>query len=130
LVDSAFLSAHCFEYGGTSGKKGSRRLIRVNFQPAKSIKTPDVSGSVYLDADSLVLRRAVFNMTKPEAAEPSVLGFSVTTSFREILPLVPIVDFSEAVQPVRFEQTALESDTLIGFAFKGLTPGEQPPGPP
>ncbi len=130
LVDSAFLAAHCFEYGGTTGKEGPKQLIRVDFQPAKSIKTPDISGSVFLDADSLVLRRAVFKMTKPEAAKPPVLGFSVTTSFREILPLVPIVGFAEAVQPEPFARTALESDTLIGFVFTGLTPGEQSFSPP
>ena len=123
LVDPAFLAAHCFQYGGTTGGKDSAHLIRVDFEAAKSIKTPDVSGSVYLDADSLVLRRAVFELTKPEAAKPPVHGFTVTATFRQIVPLVPIVDSFESLQPIGWGQTALGSDRLIDFAFEGLTPG-------
>ncbi len=99
LADLAFLAAHCFEYGGTSGREGSVGLIRLNFEPATSIKTPDVSGSVYLDADSLLLRRAVFELTKPEAARPPIAGFSVTTTFREILPFVPLSIRSSRCSP-------------------------------
>ena len=130
LVDPAFLAAHCFEYDGTTGRKGSGRLIRVNFQPAKSIKSPDVRGSVYLDADSLVVRRAVFGMTNSKAAAPPIFGFTVTTTFREILPLVPIVDSVESVQPGGFGRSALGADRLIGFAFEGATLGDQPSMPP
>jgi hypothetical protein len=130
LADPAFLAAHCFEYGGTTRRKGSADLVRVNFEPAKSIKTPDVSGSVYLDADSLVLRRIVFEVTKPKAAEPPVLGFKVTATFREILPLVPVVDSFASEQSLGLGQTALGSDRMIGFAFDGLTPGEEVGTPP
>jgi Carboxypeptidase regulatory-like domain len=140
LAQPAFLAAHCFDYGGTSRAKGRDvpTLIRVDFRPASSIKVPDVSGSIYLDADSLVVRRAVFELTKPEAADPPILGFKVTTTFRELLPLVPMIDSFRSEQPLlspfaaRFGsvvRTALGSDRLIGFEFESLTPGEQQGSP-
>jgi hypothetical protein len=105
LGDSAFLAAHCFRYGGEASAAGqsSEDLIRVDFVPLSRIKQPDVSGSVYLDASSLTVRRAVFEMTKPDEVRPPVVGFKVTTSFRELVPLVPLMDSVETEQPIAGE---------------------------
>ena len=105
LGDSAFLASHCFRYGGEgSGAGGAGEdLVRVDFAPLAKIKQPDVSGSVYLDAQSLTVRRAVFQMTKPDAVHPPVVGFKVTTSFRELVPLVPLMDSVETEQPIAGE---------------------------
>jgi Carboxypeptidase regulatory-like domain len=102
LGDSAFLAAHCFRYGGETPARGQsgEDLIRVDFVPLSRIKQPDVSGSVYLDAQRLTVRRAVFEMTKPDAVRPPVVGFKVTTSFRELVPLVPLMDSVETEQPI------------------------------
>ncbi len=105
LGDSAFLASHCFRYGGEALGAGgaSEDLVRVDFAPLAKIKQPDVSGSVYLDAQSLTVRRAVFQMTKPDAVHPPVVGFKVTTSFRELVPLVPLMDSVETEQPIAGE---------------------------
>jgi protocatechuate 3,4-dioxygenase beta subunit len=148
LADPGFLAAHCFDYAGGSGREGSHpaAMIRVNFRPASAIKVPDVSGSVYLDARRFVVQRAVFEMTHPEAADPPVIGFKVTTTFRELLPLLPVIDSVESEQslpPIELprtgvdvgtlepeQQVALGSDRLLGFAFEGEAPGEPRPVQP
>jgi Carboxypeptidase regulatory-like domain len=100
LADSTFLGTHCFAYGGiTEGHGGTEpRLIRVDFRPADTIKVPDVAGTIYLDAQRLVVRRAVFEVTKPWAARPPLIAFKVTTTFRELVPLVPVLDSVESEQ--------------------------------
>jgi hypothetical protein len=101
LGDSAFLAAHCFRYGGdTPAGRPGEDLVRVDFVPLSRIKQPDVSGSIYLDAQRLTVRRAVFKMTKPDAVRPPVISFTVTTSFRELVPLVPLMDSVETEQPI------------------------------
>jgi len=76
LADPAFLAAHCFSYGGTASDHAAAgsNLIRVDFAPLSKIKQPDVSGSIYLDAQRLTVRRAVFEMTKPDAVHPPSSG--------------------------------------------------------
>jgi hypothetical protein len=116
LGDSAFLAAHCFRYGGTVSAAGSAGvdLLRLDFVPLASIKQPDVSGSVYLDAQRLIVRRAVFGLTNPDAVHPSVIAFKVTTVFRELVPLVPLMVSIETEQP------------LDGHAGPGFSPGQSP----
>jgi hypothetical protein len=159
LGDSTFLSAHCFTFGGTETPAGRRgaEVMRVDFRPANAIKAPDVEGSIYVDVQRLVVRRAVFRLTKPEASHPRVLGVAVTTAFREFVPLVPVFDSVESVTrlppgpppagphsavvrgagpatpgaeaPV--DRTLVERYHVLDFAFETRTPGEQEsPGPP
>ncbi len=141
LADPAFLAAHCFTYGGTEGLGGhGTQVLRVDFQPASRISAPDVEGSVYLDAQSFIVRRAVFRLTRPGAAKPPVLGLEVTTSFRELVPLVPVFDSVESNQQMptgssssgqglvggstTVVRSAVEDDRLLGFTFEQRTPGD------
>ncbi len=100
--DSAFLSAHCFVYGGTESLGGhdNSKVVRIDFHPSPAIQVPDVEGSIYLDAQRWVVRRAVFRMTRPEAARPRVLGVTVATTFREFVPFVPVFDAVESITPL------------------------------
>jgi hypothetical protein len=146
LADPAFLSAHCFTYGGTEtlGGPDGTQVIRIDFRPANRISEPDVEGAVYLDAKRFVVRRAVFRMTRPQAANPPVLGLSVTTTFRELAPLVPVFDSVQSVQelPVAVNsssanglpgnsggqtvrRSAIELDRLLAFTFEQRRPGDQ-----
>ncbi len=141
LADPAFLAAHCFSYGGTEDLGGhGAQVLRVDFQPAGRISVPDVEGSVYLDAHSFIVRRAVFRLTKPGAAKPPILGLAVTTSFRELAPLVPVFDSVESDQQLPVGSTtnghgmsgarttvirsAIEDDHLLGFTFERRTLGD------
>jgi len=150
LEDSTFLSAHCFAYGGTEsvGGPNASQLIRVDFRPASAIRVPDVEGSIYLDAQRLIVRRAVFEMTKPDAVDPPLIGFKVTTTFIELVPLVPVVDSVKSEQPLpgrlaagglvgvggeamrRVNREAITNDRLLAVTFEGQSLGAGASAPP
>ena len=83
-------------------------------------------------------------MTKPEAVDPPIMGLSVTTTFRELIPLLPLVDSIETEQPMVASRTgelhaglrsqgaepvhtsAIES-RLLSYAFEGPVPGQLVP---
>jgi hypothetical protein len=96
LGDSAFDAAHCFTYRGTT----KDREIQIDFRPADRIAVPDVDGSVYLDADRYIVRRATFHLTKPHRVGANIAGLTVTTTFEEVLPLVPILATTVTEQPL------------------------------
>ena len=95
LRDTAFDAAHCFAYMGQE-----KNEIRIDFRPADRIKVSDVDGSVYLDAASYIVRRAIFHLTKPKLTSSTVFGLTVTTTFQEVMPLVPIVTALSGEQPL------------------------------
>jgi hypothetical protein len=126
LGDSAFQRAHCFDYVGVD-TTGGIPAIRVDFRPVASIHTPDLEGSVYLDATSYVVRRAVFRLTEPNRVIPPISELSVTTTFRQIVPLVPLFDEVRYNQPAYKTGAAgtLEVDRLLRFRFEHGAPGRQ-----
>jgi hypothetical protein len=95
LRDTAFDAAHCFAYMGQE-----KNEIRIDFRPADRIKVSDVNGSVYLDAATYLVRRAVFHLTKPKLTSSTIFGLTVTTTFQEVMPLVPIVTALSSEQPL------------------------------
>ena len=138
LGDSTFLAAHCFTYGGAERLEGSGddRALRLDFKPARSIGSPDVEGSVYLDASRLVVRRAVFRLTKPGTLDPPVVAFSVTSTYRELKPLVVVLDTARTVQPMphtsplgprlgEVTRTLITEDRLTDYQFERRAPGDQ-----
>ena len=86
-------------FGGTQSL-GTTRVWKVDFRPDEQIRVPDVEGSIYLDSTRLIVRRAVFRMTKPEAAKTPIQGLSVTATYREVAPLIPVVDSIITDQPL------------------------------
>jgi hypothetical protein len=130
LGDSLFQKTHCFEYAGedtTAGARGTggTPLIRVDFGPATSIKTPDVEGSVYLDELRYIVRRAEFRLTRPNKASPPIVGVRAATTFREILPLVPLFDEVHYFVPdyPGGSSGKVEIDRLLAFRFYQTVPG-------
>ena len=127
LADSSFLAVHCFSYGGTESI-GGNRVLRIDFRPQESIALPDVAGSIYLDSARLIVRRAVFRMTKPEAANVPILGLTVTATYREVAPLIPVVDslITDQPMPARTQsfssalihRTAIEQARLLDYVFE------------
>jgi hypothetical protein len=127
LADLGFLAVHCFSYG-TTETVGGGRVFRIDFRPADTLAVPDVEGSIYLDSARLIVRRAVFRMTKPEAAKTPVLGLTVTATYREVAPLIPVVDSLITDQPMPSvtqlmsseprRRTAIEQARLLDFVFE------------
>jgi hypothetical protein len=95
LADPAFASAHCYAYVGDAAHE-----LRIDFRPADAIKAPDVSGSVYLDDARYVIKRAVFNLTHAGAIGGAAPYVKVTTTFREVVPFVPMLVSSRTEQPL------------------------------
>jgi hypothetical protein len=141
LADPTFLAAHCFTFGGEQRLgKSKDRMLRVDFQPAGSIKAPDVEGSIFLDAERFIVRRAVFRLTKPESLDPPVVDLTVTSTYRELFPLVPVLDATQSVEPqvqsagpgfrpTSVTRTTIIDDRLISYTFETGAPGEQPSAP-
>jgi hypothetical protein len=137
LADSAFDAAHCFAYMGQK-----KNEIRIDFRPADRIKTPDVDGSIYLDAKRFMVRRATFRLTKPQQLTPPIISLEVTTTFEEIVPLVPIFGVTTTEQPLPPIRTdgidpstfsyhplvlrvVIERDHVLGHEFIADTIGSQ-----
>ncbi len=93
LADDVFTDTHCFKYAGVSTVDGMRR-IQVNFEPVKTLREPDVRGSMFLDTASYQLVRSDFVMVRPSSLHPTeeLWTIRVTTWFREVLPALPVVD--------------------------------------
>jgi len=129
LGDPAFLRSHCYAYGGMQ-TVGDNSMVRVDFTPTPTLKAPDVEGSVFLDAASFVIKRAIFRLTRPDKLKPPVLNLEVTTTFREIFPGVAVVDEVRSVQTVRTlgystgTRDVAERQHLLGFKFLSAQPGD------
>jgi hypothetical protein len=128
LGDPVFQQWHCFEYVGedTTQSPGTP-MIRVDFRPAASIKTPDVEGSVYLDEMRYIVRRAEFRLTRANRAAPPVVGVRAATTFREIVPLVPLFDETHYFVPAYpgSNSGVIEIDRLLAYKFYLGSPGSR-----
>jgi hypothetical protein len=93
FADEVFTDNHCFKYAGVSKVDGVRR-IQVDFEPIKTLREPDVRGSMFLDTASYQLVRSDLVMERPSYLRPTeeTWEIRVSTWFREILPALPIVD--------------------------------------
>jgi hypothetical protein len=85
-----FLNNHCFSYGGIEQTRDGA-LIRIAFQADIQIRTPDVSGTVFLDAKTYQIRRADLRLTKMPASLPNATAINVTTIFGEVSPSIDII---------------------------------------
>jgi hypothetical protein len=62
LADSAFWDRHCFVARGVEDRHG-RRVIRLDFSPARGITDTDWEGAVWIDSVASVLARVEFRLT-------------------------------------------------------------------
>jgi len=130
FADELFTDNHCFKYAGLSTVDGVRR-IRVDFEPIKTLREPDVRGSMFLDTASYQLVRSTFVMERPSFLHPTeeMWEIHVDTWFREILPALPVVDrictrttSHYVARPDGPRGAAMESQRLIDFRFDRETP--------
>jgi hypothetical protein len=99
LADRTFLAAHCFKYSGVVDENG-KPAHRIDFSPDSSLIKPDVEGSIFLDSATYMIRRAQFRLTRGGTVKPAILGMEVTTTYKEILPNVPLFDEIKSIQPL------------------------------
>ncbi|MEO6526377.1 MAG: hypothetical protein ABIP93_07115 [Gemmatimonadaceae bacterium] len=61
LADSAFWVRHCFAARGVHSRDG-RRVIKLDFAPARGVREVEWEGSAWLDSAASVLRRVDFRL--------------------------------------------------------------------
>jgi hypothetical protein len=88
FASDEFVRNHCF-WGPWSDVVGSDSLIRIDFGAADKLDDPDVDGSVWLDRQTLVLRRTELRLTKIPREVRGIADVTVTTIFDEVLPGAP-----------------------------------------
>ena len=129
LADQRFLTAHCFKYSGIYEQDGAP-THRIEFAPDSTIRAPDVEGSIFIDSATYLIRRAEFRLTRGGSVKPAILGMTVTTTYREILPNVALFDEIRSVQPLGAtgpggrKTEFREYQQLLSFRFlRGGPPG-------
>ena len=116
FADSAFVRNHCFRLAGRDTTAGAT-FIRVDFEPAASLRGADVAGAAYLDVASYQLRYTRVRLTRPERSLPDVLGLVATTRFREIAPGIVLHDSVRAVTTLHSQVQRIEQQRLLGVRF-------------
>jgi len=122
FADTRFLTAHCFKYAGMS-EEDTIPTHRLDFAPLPEIVAPDVEGSIFIDSATYLIRRAEFRLTKGGSIKPAVLGMTVTTTYREVLPNVALFDEIKSVQPLPPAKSGehpmefRETQQLLSFRF-------------
>jgi len=81
LADSAFWARHCFVARGVEEHDG-RRVIRLDFSPARDVKDAEWEGAAWIDSSASVLARVDFRLTNlRERTGPSRFeGYTVFTT--------------------------------------------------
>ncbi len=95
-----FLNNHCFSFGGVETTRDGT-FIRIGFQADVQIRTPDVSGTVYLDAKTYQIRRADLELTKMPRELPEATAIHVTTIFGEVAPSIDIIQQVRGITSLR-----------------------------
>jgi hypothetical protein len=127
LADRSFLTNHCFKYAGVVDQDGAR-THRIDFSPDSTLIAPDVEGSIFMDSATYKIRRAEFRLTKGGAVKPPILGMTVTTTYREILPNVALFDEIRSDQPLGVitdggnPLQSQETQKLLSFRFLIVSP--------
>jgi hypothetical protein len=91
FADSAFVAVHCFQYAGVESD-GDARRIRVDLTPVRSLREPDVSGSLFMDPSTFQITRSVLELNVPApSGSGDVWEVRIDTRFQEILPGIAII---------------------------------------
>jgi hypothetical protein len=94
LADSAFWDRHCLVARAVERREG-QPWLRLDFAPARDVRTPDWAGSAWLDSASSVLRRVEFRLTGLTAGD-SPRRLEGYTTFNAPSPFITIPDSSVA----------------------------------
>ncbi|MBC8085940.1 MAG: carboxypeptidase regulatory-like domain-containing protein [Phycisphaerae bacterium] len=132
FADPLFQNNHCFLLRGVA-TNGAKSEIRVDFLPSSKINSPDVGGSVFLEAGSFRLLRAEIYLTKIPASMEGLQGVRATTQFEDIVKGLPTIaeiigrsDFT-AVRGTLPYQHSIEHQKTLQVRFLKAKPAELPP---
>ena len=121
-----FLNNHCFTYGGVV-KTRDGSFIKIGFQADIQLRTPDVSGSVLLDAKTYQIRRAELHLTKMPLDWPEATAVDVVTIFGEVGPSIDIITGVHGLTSVRHRGWGAivargEDERMFGLEWVGADP--------
>jgi hypothetical protein len=121
-----FLNNHCFTYGGVVTTRDGP-LIKIGFQADVQLRTPDVSGSVLLDAKTYQIRRAELHLTKMPLDMPEATAIDVTTTFGEVSPSISIITAVHGITSVKHRGWGAivargEDERMFGLEWIGADP--------
>lgn len=136
FADRAFLDSHCFWSEGIV-RTDSERLLRIDFEAAERIQSPDLNGSMYLDPSSFVIRRSVIRLSRYSREIEEFDSVSVETRFAEAVPGVPVIseiDGRSHYQTPRTvrgheESANLEHQRVVALRFSKGMPGQTESNP-
>jgi hypothetical protein len=118
MADPAFIQTHCFHIADRDKNDSSANpLIRIDFRPWIKLEAPDVEGSIYMDPERYIVKRARFHLTRSRETSPPIHDWTYYSSFNEVVPLVPVVSgfqsFVQAGQP----GTQIEEGRVLDYTF-------------
>ena len=116
FADSTFVHSHCFRLAGRDTMEGAP-FVRIDFEPAAGIRSPDVAGAAYLDERSYQLRYTRVRLTRPERGLRGVLSLVATTRFREIVPGIVLHDHVRGVTTLTGRVERVEEQRLLAVHF-------------
>jgi hypothetical protein len=126
-----FIRNHCFYYAGVDTTTDGRQ-VRVDFRAADRLRTPDVHGSVLLDATSYQIRRAELDLSIVPEALRDVVRAHVTTIFREVSPSIVVFEEVRGATVLRPSRSpgafaeSFEEQRLLEFGWLRADPGRVP----
>jgi hypothetical protein len=125
-----FLNNHCFHYGGVEATRDGN-MLRIDFAADVQLRTPDIDGSVYLDAQTYAIRRMELQLSKiPGSLIGEVTAVHVVTIFGEIAPSIDIITDVHGITYFRHRgwgATIAMTEDQHSFSFEWLGPN---PGKP
>jgi hypothetical protein len=123
LGNPSFIANHCFHLAGYDTIAG-QILLRIDFEPASRIWSPDMAGAAYLDSATYELRYTETSLTRPDRAElEDTHAIHVRTRFHDIAAGVPLQDSLTAVTVHRDQRRAsIETQRTVEVRFRHKHP--------
>lgn len=127
FASDEFVKNHCFRYGGTE-QTSDGDAVRIDFRVADKLDSPDVNGTILLDAKSYQIRQAELRLSSVPGALKKVAAVDVTTLFREVEPSVLVFSEVHGVSTMLPSKNlldymeAIEDHSLVDFGFLRTDP--------
>lgn len=136
MADSAFWDRHCFAARGVQSRDG-RRVIRLDFAPARGVREIEWAGSAWIDSAASVLRRVDFRLVNVNVRDQGVpKRFEGYTTFAVPSPYIAVPESTVAwwwsrTEPSprddKYSADVLQFLTTQGVSYRRGTP---PPAAP